>query len=122
MGRGVIVFSARIVIFVVESVMTGSAIGQSLLGSGKGVGQSGPFTVGNRPCDCCSGDYRILCEFGGQGQRKKGGFRMSGGLSAYNLDFYSGFIYEMIGIPPVAGRQVPSDAECCGAGDCGTHP
>ena len=47
MGRGVIVFSARIVNFVVESVVTGSAIGQSLLGSGKGVGQSGPFTVGN---------------------------------------------------------------------------
>ena len=38
--------------------MTGSAIGQSLLGSGKGVGQSGPFTVGNRPCDGCSGDWR----------------------------------------------------------------
>lgn len=45
--------------------MTGSAIGQSLLGSGKGVGQSGPFTVGNGPCDGCSGDYRMLCEFGG---------------------------------------------------------
>ena len=44
--------------------MTGSAIGQSLLGSGKGVGQSGPFTVGNRPCDCCSGDRRMLGEFG----------------------------------------------------------
>ena len=40
-----IVFSAIIVKFVVESVVTGSAIGQSLLGSGKGVGQSGPFTV-----------------------------------------------------------------------------
>ena len=53
-----IVFSARIVKFVVESVVTGSAIGQSLLGSAKGVGQSGPFTVGNRPCDGCSGDYR----------------------------------------------------------------
>ena len=39
-----------------------------------------------------------------------------------NLDFYSGFIYEMIGIPPVAGRQVPSVLECRGAGDCGTHP
>jgi len=60
-----IVFSARIVKFVVESVVTGSAIGQSLLGSGKGVGQSGPFTVGNRPCDGCSGDYKMLCEFGG---------------------------------------------------------
>lgn len=66
MARGVIVFSARIVKFVVESVVTGSAIGQSLLGSGKGVGQSGPFTVGNRPCDGCSGDYKMLCEFGGQ--------------------------------------------------------
>lgn len=40
-----------------ESVATGSAIGQSLLGSGKGVGQSGPFTVGNRPCDSCSGEW-----------------------------------------------------------------
>ena len=50
-----IVFSARIVKFVVESVVTGSAIGQSLLGSGKGVGQSGPFTVGNRPCDIVAG-------------------------------------------------------------------
>ena len=75
MARGVIVFSARIVKFVVESVVTGSSIGQSLLGSGKGVGQSGPFTVGNRPCDCCGGDYRILCEFIGSRQRKKGGFR-----------------------------------------------
>lgn len=46
-----IVLSARIVKFVVESVVTGSAIGQSLLGSGKGVGQSGLFTVGKRPCD-----------------------------------------------------------------------
>ena len=45
--------------------MTGSAIGQSLLGSGKGVGQSGPFTVGSRPGDGCGGDYRMLCEFGG---------------------------------------------------------
>ena len=70
-----IVFSARIVKFVVESVVTGSAIGQSLLGSGKGVGQSGPFTVGNRPCDGCSGDYRMLCEFIGSRQRKKGDFR-----------------------------------------------
>ena len=59
LGRG-IVFSARIVKFVVESVVTGSAIGQSLLGSGRGVGQLGPFTVGNRPCDGCSGDYRML--------------------------------------------------------------
>ena len=67
MERGVIVFSAIIVKFVVESVVTGSAIGQSLLGSGKGVGQSGPFTVGNRPCDGCCGDYKMLCEFGGQG-------------------------------------------------------
>lgn len=56
-----IVLSARIVKFVVESVVTGSAIGQSLLGSGKGVGQSGHFTVGNRPCDGCSGDWRMLC-------------------------------------------------------------
>lgn len=63
-----IVLSARIVKFVVESVVTGSAIGQSLLGSGKGVGQSGPFTVGNRPCDGWSGDYKMLCEFGGQGR------------------------------------------------------
>lgn len=60
-----IVLSARIVKFVVESVVTGSAIGQSLLGSGKGVGQSGPFTVGNRPCDGGSGDYKMLCVFGG---------------------------------------------------------
>jgi hypothetical protein len=45
----VIVLSARIVKFVVESVVTGSAIGQSLLGSGKGVGQSGLFTVGIGP-------------------------------------------------------------------------
>ena len=59
-----IVFSARINIFVVESVVTGSAIGQSLLESGKG-GQSGPFTVGDRPCDGWSGDYKMLCEFGG---------------------------------------------------------
>ena len=66
MARGVIVFSARIVKFVVESVVTGSAIGRTLLGSGKGVGQSGPFTVGNRPCDSCCGDYKMLCEFGGQ--------------------------------------------------------
>ncbi len=51
-----IVLSAGFINFVEESVVTGSAIGQSLLGSGKGVGQSGPFTVGNRPCDCCSGD------------------------------------------------------------------
>ena len=64
-GWGVIVLSARIVKFVVESVVTGSAIGQSLMGSGKGVGQSGPFTVGNRPCDGWSGDYKMLCEFGG---------------------------------------------------------
>ena len=64
LGLG-IVFSARIVKFVVESVVTGSAIGQSLLGSGKGVGQSGPFTVGNGPSDGCSGDYTMLCEFGG---------------------------------------------------------
>ena len=49
LGRG-IEFSARIVKFVVESVVTGSAIGQSLLGSGKGVGQSSPFTVGDGPC------------------------------------------------------------------------
>ena len=69
MARGVIVFSAGIIIFVVESVVTGSVIGQSLLGSGKGVGQSGPFTVGNRPCDGCSGDYKMLCEFGGQWHR-----------------------------------------------------
>lgn len=55
-----IVFSARIVKFVVESVVTGSAIGQSLLGSGKGVGQSGPFTVGNGPRDGCGGDWRML--------------------------------------------------------------
>ena len=48
--------------------MTGSAIGRTLLESGKGVGQSGPFTVGNRPCDGCCGDYMMLCEFGGQGQ------------------------------------------------------
>ena len=49
----------------------------------------------------------MLCEFIGLRQRKKGGFRSmsfcvrlkSGVLSAYNLDFYSGFIYEMIGIP-----------------------
>ena len=75
MGRGVIVLSARIVKFVVESVVTGSAIGQSLLGSGKGMGQSGPFTVGNRPCDSCSGDYKMLCEFIGSRQRKKGDFR-----------------------------------------------
>ena len=27
-----------------------------------------------------------------------------------------------IGLPSVAGRQVPSDAECGGARDCGTHP
>ena len=74
LGLG-IVLSARIVKFVVESVVTGSAIGQSLLGSGKGVGQSSPFTVGNRPCDSCCGDYRILCEFIGSRQRKKGGFR-----------------------------------------------
>lgn len=53
-----IVLSARIVKFVVESVVTGSAIGQSLLGSGKGVGQSGPFAVGNRPCDDRCGDRR----------------------------------------------------------------
>jgi len=64
LGRG-IVLSGRIVKFVVESVVTGSAIGQSLLGSGKGVGQSGPFTVENGPCDGCSGDYKMLCEFGG---------------------------------------------------------
>ena len=63
LGRG-IVFSARIVKFVVESVVTGSAIGQSLLGSGKGMGQSSPFAVGNRPCDGCSGDYKMLCDFG----------------------------------------------------------
>ena len=56
-------------------VVTGSAIGQSLLGSGKGVGQSGPFTVGNGPCDGCCGDYKMLCEFIGSRQRKKGGFR-----------------------------------------------
>ena len=43
------VLSARIVKFVVESVVTGSAIGQSLLGSGKGVGQSSLFTVGIGP-------------------------------------------------------------------------
>lgn len=48
-----IVFSARIVKFVVESVVTGSAIGQSLLGSGKGVGHASPFMVGNRPCGGC---------------------------------------------------------------------
>lgn len=65
MERGVIVFSAGIVKFVVESVVTGSAIGQSLLGSGKGMVQSGPFTVGNRPCDGWSGDYKMLCGFGG---------------------------------------------------------
>jgi len=74
LGLG-IVLSARIVKFVVESVVTGSSIGQSLLGSGKGVGQSSPFTVGNRPCDSCCGDYKMLCEFVGQWQRKKGGFR-----------------------------------------------
>ena len=57
------VFLAGIIIFVVESVVTGSAIGQSLLGSGKGVGQSGPFTVGNKPCDCCSGFARRPSSF-----------------------------------------------------------
>ena len=38
-----IVLSGRIVKFVLESVLTGSAIGQSLLGSGKGVGQLDAF-------------------------------------------------------------------------------
>ena len=70
MGRGVIVLSARIVIFVVgPAAEAGSATGQSLLGSGKGVGQSSPFTVGNRPCDGCRGDYKMLCEFIGQWHR-----------------------------------------------------
>lgn len=50
-----IVLSGRIVKFVLESVATSSAIGRSLLGSGKSVGQSGPFTVGNRPCDSVAG-------------------------------------------------------------------
>ena len=62
-----IVLSGRIVKFVLESVATGSAIGQSLLGSGKGVGQSSPFTVGDGPCDSCGGDWRMLGEFGGRG-------------------------------------------------------
>jgi len=55
-----IVLSARIVKFVVESVVTGSAIGQSLLGSGKGVGNQallrwgiGPVTVGAGTGGCC---------------------------------------------------------------------
>ena len=56
-GEGSVCLSARIVKFVVESVVTGSAIGQSLLGSGKGVGQSGPFTVGNRHYYGCCGDW-----------------------------------------------------------------
>ena len=71
-----IVLSARIVIFVVgPAAGAGSATGQSLLGSGKGVGQSSPFTVGNMPCDGCRGDYKMLCEFGDPRQRKKGDFR-----------------------------------------------
>ena len=41
-----IVLSGRIVIFVLESVVTGFAIGQTLLESRKGVGQAGPLTVG----------------------------------------------------------------------------
>ena len=57
LGLG-IVLSARIVIFVVESVVTGSAIGQSLLGSGKGVGQSSPFTVGIGPVTVVAGTIR----------------------------------------------------------------
>ena len=39
-----------------------------------------PFYGGDRPCDGCSGDYRILCEFIGSRQRKKGDFLKSGGL------------------------------------------
>ena len=41
---------------------------------------------------------------------------------------YTGFVIGLIGcdlgigLPPVAGRQVPSDAECGGTRDCGTHP
>ena len=59
MGRGVIVFSARIVIFVVgPAAGAGSAIGQSLLGSGKGVGQSSPFTVGIGPVTVVAGTIR----------------------------------------------------------------
>lgn len=38
--------------------MTGSAIGQSLLGSGKGVGQSSPFTVGIGPVTVVAGTIR----------------------------------------------------------------
>ena len=66
-GGGAIVLSARIVKFVVESVVTGSAIGRSLLGSGKGVGQSGPFTVGNRPCDSVAGTIRCCVSLSASG-------------------------------------------------------
>lgn len=34
-----------------------------------------PFYGGDRPSDGCCGDYRILCEFIGSRQRKKGDFR-----------------------------------------------
>ena len=67
MGRGVIVFSARIVKFVVESVVTGSAIGQSLLGSGKGVGQSSPFTVGIGPVTVVAGTIRCCVSLAASG-------------------------------------------------------
>lgn len=53
-------FSARIVKFVVESVVTGSAIGQSLLGSGKGVGQSGLFRWGIGPVTVVAGTGVVL--------------------------------------------------------------
>jgi len=54
--------------------MTGSAIGQSLLGSGKGVGQSGPFTVGNRPCDCVAGTTGFCVSLSARGRGKRAAF------------------------------------------------
>lgn len=77
-------FSAGIIIFVVESVVTGSAIGQSLLGSGKGVGQSGPFTVGIGPVTVVAdlhGDHRAFAQWA------SGGFEYSGWSVAYGEGF-----------------------------------
>lgn len=78
------VFRGGIIIFVVESVVTGSAIGQSLLGSGKGVGQSGPFTVGIGPVTVVAdlhGDHRAFAQWA------SGGFEYSGWSVAYGEGF-----------------------------------
>ena len=54
--------------------MTGSAIGRTLLGSGKGVGQSSPFTVGIGPVTVVAGTTGFCVSLAARGRGKRVAF------------------------------------------------